>query len=190
MTALLRISLILCAIAAVPADALALRARDVTFAEEAEVREKRMTYRNRGTLKYKRLISVYEAALYIEEGAPTTNALADVARRVEVVYLVNARAKRFCDAGARTLQKAWSDQELSAVQERLDRINALYPDARKGDRCAITYSPGFGTELTYNEKSLGVIKGDDFARIYFSIWLGDKPADKNLRNALLSTEKE
>ena len=63
-----------------------------------------------------------------------------------------------------------------------------YPDARNGDRCAIQYIPGYGTELTHNGRLMGLFPGADFARIYFSIWLGDRPASVRLRNDLLNTQ--
>ena len=68
------------------------------------------------------------------------------------------------------------------------KIDALYQDVEPGDRYALTYVPGAGTELAKNGEPLGVIPGADFASAYFAIWLGDDPIDASLRDQLLSFE--
>ena len=133
-----------------------------------------------GVLRYARFLPVYDAALYLGDSG---------AKRLEVVYRVNAKAKQFAVAGEKILARNYSPGELAPVQERLDQINSWYPDPEKDDRCAITYVPGKGTELTFNEKLLGTIPGEDFARLYFSIWLGDDPACPRLRKDLLNDKQ-
>jgi hypothetical protein len=54
-----------------------------------------------------------------------------------------------------------------------------------GDRYALTYIPGMGTELSLNGEAKGTIQGADFAAAIFSIWLGTKPIDKGLKRQLL-----
>ena len=56
---------------------------------------------------------------------------------------------------------------------------------KPGDRYALTYIPGVGTELALNGKPKGVIEGD-FAAAYFAIWLGAKPLDASLKAQLLT----
>ena len=87
------------------------------------------------------------------------------------------------------LERNYPASKLSTLRERLDQINAWYPDPQRGDRCAITYIPGRGTELSYNGQTLGLIEGADFAEAYFSIWLGDDPACPRLRRALLDEQR-
>jgi hypothetical protein len=70
----------------------------------------------------------------------------------------------------------------------LEELAAWYPDPKRGDRCALTYVPGVGTELRFNDKVLGVVPGADFQQAYFQIWLGTKPASAPLRRALLGVE--
>ena len=70
------------------------------------------------------------------------------------------------------------------IQSRIDAINALYEDVGPGDRYALTYLPGRGTELSRNGVSKGIIEGADFAAAYFKIWLGRKVARPELRDAL------
>ena len=75
--------------------------------------------------------------------------------------------------------------ELAKLRSRIDLFNAAYRDIKPGDRYALTYQPGKGTELSFNGEPLVTIEGADFAAAYFSIWLGHKPLDDNLKKALL-----
>jgi hypothetical protein len=75
------------------------------------------------------------------------------------------------------------DAVLPPVPTRADR--AAYRDVKPGDRYALTYIPGSGTELSFNGSPLVVIDGADFAAAYFSIWLGKRPLDPGLKDKLL-----
>ena len=156
------------------------------FEKEVSVADRSLTLVGSGTLKYKGIIKVYDAALYMEKTGMAEHALEDVAKRIAVEYRVSTKQARFHKAGYDVLQKAYSKDDLAGIKERLDRLNGWYDDARKGERCAITYIPGRGTLLTVNGEDRGWIPGADFARMYFSIWLGDPCASKSLRKDLLS----
>ena len=51
----------------------------------------------------------------------------------------------------------------------------------------ISYNPGKGTEVYANGKLQLIIKGLDFKKALFNIWLGTTPADKNLKEKLLNS---
>ena len=79
-----------------------------------------------------------------------------------------------------------SPDELDLIQKRLDRINAAYRTVNKGDRSSLSYTPGKGTTLSINQEPIVTIEGEDFARLYFRIWLGEQPISQPMRDALLS----
>lgn len=173
---------------AIGTSADARRSRDL-FPPRATTEGRPLFLQGVGVLRVKGLIPVYDAALYLPEGIAPGEALGPVPKRLEVVYRVGAEARRFAEAGDRILTASLSRDRLAGIQERLDQINRLYPDPRKGDRCSLTYVPGRGTELRFNGESLGWIPGDDFAELYFSIWLGRQPASASLRDALLGRSR-
>jgi hypothetical protein len=49
----------------------------------------------------------------------------------------------------------------------------------------IDYLPGSGTRITVNGAAKGTIAGEDFNRALLRIWLGDNPADSDLKKGLL-----
>ena len=153
----------------------------VSFDSVCNIDDHRLTFSGAGPLTYKGVFRVYIAALYVDRNADDFES---TAKRIEVEYRVGAKARRFNEAGRRILEDTLSSDEMGAIRDRFNRFSALYPDSRKGDRCSVTFVPGRGTLLHYNGELLGEEAGDDFARHYFSIWLGESPADTELRDAL------
>jgi hypothetical protein len=56
----------------------------------------------------------------------------------------------------------------------------------EGNVFDIVYTPGKGVESFKNGKSQGTIEGLDFKKALFGIWLGAKPADEDLKAAMLA----
>lgn len=162
-----------------------LEARDEEFQSKMTVAGTTLERCGTGVLRFNKIIPVYQAVLYVGVGNQSADVLEDVPKRIEVNYRISVAAERLCSAGEKILAQTFSADELEPVRGRLDTINRWYPDARPGDRCSITYIPGWGTELEFNGRSLGRIGGAEFARIYFSIWLGPEPASASLKKALM-----
>lgn len=139
-----------------------------------------------GLLRYKVLFKGYVAALYLDPKSGVDDVIADVPKRLELSYFWNIAAKDISEAGEKILADNVDSASLEGLRSRLAEIRSLYVDVKPGDRYALTYVPGEGTELSLNGKPLGVIEGADFAAAYFSIWFGPKPLDAALKKQLLS----
>jgi len=143
-----------------------------------------------GLLRYKLVFKAYVAALYLGDGAAADDVLADVPKRLELSYFWSISGADFGKAGDHILAQNVDAPTFAALRPRLDRINALYRDVKPGDRYALTYIPGVGTELALNGTRIGVIEGADFGAAYFRIWLGDHPIDARLRDQLLCARRD
>ncbi|MGB0368446.1 MAG: chalcone isomerase family protein, partial [Flavobacteriales bacterium] len=55
----------------------------------------------------------------------------------------------------------------------------------EGNVFDIIYVPGTGVESYKNGQLEGTIEGMDFKKALFGIWLGEKPADGDLKEAML-----
>lgn len=137
-------------------------------------------------LRYRIVFKGYVAALYLPDGSAPADSLKDVPKRLELEYFWSIPGNAIGAAGEQILARNVSEGTLAALRPRLDEISALYQDVEPGDRYALTYLPGTGTELSKNGERLGVIPGADFAAAYFSIWLGDDPIDVSFRDQLLA----
>ncbi len=139
-----------------------------------------------GLLRYRVLFKGYVAALYLPSETPAARVLDDVPKRLELGYFWAIAAADIASTGDRILARNIDAKTYASLRSALDQINALYEDVKPGDRYALTYVPGRGTELSLNGVSKGVVPGAEFARAYFRIWLGNDPIDESLRDQLLS----
>jgi len=153
---------------------------------DAVSREVTLDLWNVGLLRWKIFFKGYVAALYVGEGGTVAAVSEDKPKRLELHYFYSIAGNKFGGAADELLGRWMSPQELAPLRQRLDALHALYRDVSPGDRYALTYVPGVGTELALNNEPLGVIEGADFAGAYFSIWLGAVPLDESLRDQLLA----
>lgn len=172
-------------LAAVPAARASVTIEGVSFAPTVRAWDTKLDLSCVGLLRYRVVFKGYVAALYVDGSQKPDDITADVPKRLEISYFWNIAGKDIGAAGEKVLAENVDPETLARLRDRLDRIRALYADVEPGDRYALTYVPGRGTELTLNGKSLGVIEGPDFAAAYFSIWFGSKPIDASLKQQLL-----
>ena len=158
----------------------------VTFSDNVSVDGTAMKLNGVGLFRYAVVFKVYVAALYLGAGATPDHVLDEVPKRLEVEYLRGFRGPEFGDAGDKVLAQNVSPATVAAIRARLDRMNSLYEDVKPGDRSALTYVPGHGTELSINGRSKGWVEGADFAAAYFQIWLGAHPLSDSFRDQLLT----
>ena len=172
--------------ATVPPSALSTTSiHGVSFDSTIVQDSKELKITGAGLLKYMRIFKVYTAAFYLESGASVDDALGDTAKRFEVSYLRAFKGKDFGDATYKALRMSISEDEIERLRTRIEYHNSLYTAVEPGDRYAVTYIPGKGTELARNGEVVGVIQGADFAAALFSIWVGDNPIDWKFRQDLL-----
>lgn len=138
-----------------------------------------------GLLKVGLFFKVSAAALYVADPADAARILDNVPKRLEIAYLRSIDKKDLIAAAEEHLRSNFKPAELAPLRERIDRINALYANVKPGDRYALTYLPGEGCTLALNGQALGNVPGEDFARVYFDIWLGPGCSQPAFRNALL-----
>ena len=127
----------------------------------------------------------YTGALYLEAGTAIDNVLSDTAKRIELEYFRAIKGKDFGPATYKGIAKNVDSDTIKRLRKKIDYHNSLYEDVQPGDRYALTYIPGRGTELTLNGESKGLIEGADFAAAIFSIWLGPKPISASFKKQIL-----
>jgi hypothetical protein len=140
-----------------------------------------------GLARYLRTIKVYVGALYLAEGVRAEQVLSDVAKRLELSYFRDIAGPDFGKAADQVLAENFPPSVIEPLRPRITRLHTLYQDIKPGDRYALTYLPGVGTELALNGQPKGVIEGADFAAAYFAIWLGKNPISEGLKAQMLKT---
>lgn len=167
----------------------AMPAAATRFPERVDVagldRADGLSLRGSATWRYASMIRVYAAALYLPREATQSRILGEVPRRLEIEYFRRIEADDFARLTRHGIERNVDPAQLRALRDRIESLCRLYEDVRKGDRYAITYVPGRGTELSKNGVVRGRIEGADFAEAFFAIWLGEAPIDRDLKRALL-----
>jgi hypothetical protein len=175
-------------VAALPARAdRAVTIEGIDFGPRVMVEEQPLELTGVGLLRYKVVFRAYVGALYLEPGATWADvANGDTAVRLELEYFWPIEGEAFGEASMPFLEDNMPAEAYARIAERVREINGLYRDVEPGDRYALTFIPGVGTELAYNGQRLGLIPGDDFGPLYLRIWLGDEPLDKKFKRQLLT----
>jgi hypothetical protein len=83
------------------------------------------------------------------------------------------------------------DARYAALQPRIERLIKVMREvgsARSGSRLHIDFLPGQGTRVALDDNLKGeIIEGEDFYLAILRIWLGPRPPDLALKQALLGT---
>ena len=78
--------------------------------------------------------------------------------------------------------------QLALIEDRLRELNRMMIGERvlkKGTVVTLTYQPASGTHIRINSEEKLIIKGEDFFRALLRIWIGARPVDGRLRDAML-----
>jgi len=170
---------------AIPAAAGAASIEGVTFTERHPASG--LTLRGVGLLRYRVVFKGYVAALYLTPDVPAEDVLEDVPKRLEIEYFWAIEGRDFAKAQDEGIARNVDAAVLERIRPQMTELSGLYQNVEPGDRYALTYTPGHGTELSLNGERLGVVRGAEFARAVFSIWLGEKPLSRSLKTRLLGS---
>jgi hypothetical protein len=143
---------------------------------------------NGAGIRKKLFIKIYVGALYLT--AKRTNVseiLADrEAKRITMNFLYKeVSAERLAEGWNKGFNDNNSIEELKKLQERINLFNSLFTVVRKGDVIQLDYMPNEGTRVWINDTIKGTVPGEDFYQALLKIWLGPKPAEAELKDAML-----
>jgi len=143
---------------------------------------------NGAGVRTKFFFDIYVGALYLRDKASTSEKALSLPnpKRLSMTFLYGEVGReRLVDGWIAGFEKNQSSEEMEKLKSRLDSFNAMFADARKGDVYIFDFLEDGKTLVTFNGKKAGVIEGADFQRALLEVWLGEKPADKGLRAAML-----
>jgi hypothetical protein len=139
-----------------------------------------------GTAHYAGFIPVCDIALYAEPAQHARQLLdPQAAKRLDIVYRLAIPAGKLVGAAEKTLARQHPQQLLTQWRSHIDALHRSYTDVQPGDRHTLSYLPQQGLELDFNGKQVFTLADEDFAAIYFGIWLGEKPLSEPLRLQLV-----
>lgn len=145
---------------------------------------------NGAGLRTRVFFRVYVGALYLTKKTTMANAVIsdDGAKRVALHMLRELSSDQFVSALEDGLKNNHSAEQLAKLDAPTRQLRAIFDavkTAKTGDVIFIDYLPGAGTRITVNGAVKGAIPGEDFNRALLRIWLGDSPADGDLKKGML-----
>ncbi|NOX91997.1 MAG: hypothetical protein GXP18_05985 [Gammaproteobacteria bacterium] len=94
------------------------------------------------------------------------------------------------------LVEGWNDgfknnhtrDQFETLKTKLEAFNKLFVTVKRGDRIELDYLPETGTRVSINDQIKGSISGEAFYAALLRVWLGEEPADSDLKDAMLGNE--
>ncbi len=139
------------------------------------------------------IFDIYVGGLYTEsrvESRDAVQALKGPKRVVMHIVYDKVERKKLTDGWNNGFEENNSDKQLEKLQSRLKIFNSYFPDLKKNDVLLFDYIPATGTRVTINGEVKGVIEGADFYSALLDVWLGEEPADDDLKDAMLGEDEE
>ena len=178
------------AFAAMGASAQPAELEGVKLEPTAQVGGAALTLNGAG-VRTRAIFKVYVAGLYVPAKSNSAAALLGQKgpRRVAITMLRNVDADTFAGALIEGLQKNHTDAQLAGFKAQIDALSASLKaagEAKKGDVIHLDFAPDTGTRVVVNGKPQGnAIAGEEFYTAVLRIWLGDKPADADLKKGMV-----
>jgi len=157
----------------------------VTLPDTEQVGSTKLVLNGLG-LRTKFMVKVYVAGLYLEQKSSDPGAIikADAPKRIVMQFVHGASKSQMADA----FNESFNDNTPDAVKTMkpdIDRLIGALEPVKPGDQMVFTYVPGAGTTYAMNGKEKVTIAGPAFGQVLFSVWLGPKPPNANLKTGML-----
>ena len=146
---------------------------------------------NGAGVRYKVIFKVYVAALYLGKKATTAQEAyaAPGPKRLSITLLRDIDADTLNKSITEAFENNTPPDEIARFTPGVSRIRQALSDQKKllaGDNFTIDGIPDTGTILTIKGVQQGEpMKGDQLFNALIRAWLGPKPADLKLKDALL-----
>jgi hypothetical protein len=162
----------------------------VKYDEAAELRGSKLQLNGAG-VRYKVVVKVYAAGLYLGRKAGTTEEVlaAPGPKRLHITMLRDIESAELGRLFTRGVEDNMDKAGFSKLVPGLVRMSQLFADIKKlnsGDTFSIDWVPGTGTVIMVKGVPQGEpFKEPEFFNALMRIWLGPVPADYKLKDALL-----
>ena len=146
---------------------------------------------NGAGLRKKLFFKVYAMGLYLPARTGNAEQAIDAPgpKRVAIRMLRDVSAQTFTEALADGLRANHSEAEFKALGPQIQRLTAIMTqlgEAKEGMSISLDWRPGLGTAVVVDGRTHGrPIPGDEFYRALLRVWVGKRPVQDDLKEALL-----
>jgi len=136
-------------------------------------------------------LRIYAIGLYLPERNGTAAAVlaSGGPKRITLALLRETSARELADALVEGIRDNHAHAEVERLQPRIERlagVMAAVGVAPRGSQITMDFVPGRGTRFALDGERKGeAIEGDDFFPALLRIWLGERPPQAAMKDALL-----
>lgn len=189
---IMRIFTLLCFLMPFTASAFTIADTNIPETVSHSAQSTKLTLNGAG-MRTKFIFDIYIGSLYLETKQRTPKDVYKThgEKRISMHFLYDEVSKE-------KLINGWNDgfennhtkEELKNLKTQIDQFNSLFISVKKGDVVNLNIIPTTGTKVVINNKVMGLVEGDNFFTALLKIWLGDEPADSDLKEAMLGDKTE
>jgi chalcone isomerase-like protein len=144
-------------------------------------------------------VHVYALGLYVADSAISgplaafkgkTDSPAFYRELVQGDFPKQVTMKFLRDLSASQIQEAMREALAGADKARVDAFVGYFPAITSGQECVLTWAPGGALETVVAGQAKAPIADKAFTAAVYSIWLGEKPIQEDLKKAIVSRAGE
>lgn len=144
---------------------------------------------NGAGVREKLWIDLYAAGLYLDQKSKNAqdilNSDKPMALKLHVVSKL-ITSEKMVEAVTEGFENS-TGGNTAPIQNEINTILGFFKeDIKKDDVFDLVYVPAKGVVAYKNGKEKGIVKGKEFKKALFGIWLSNRPADDGLKNDLLA----
>ncbi len=143
---------------------------------------------NGAGVREKLWIDLYAGGLYLTEKSSNADAIMAANEPMSIKLHIVSKlisSNKMIDAVDEGFQKS-TNGNTKAIDSKIAKFKSFFQDEiRKNDIFDIVYIPSSGVTVYKNGTEKGNIQGMDFKKALFGIWLSERPADDDLKEAML-----
>jgi len=136
----------------------------------------------------KLFIKLYVASLYVQEKVNEGSLFLEMSQASCMRLNITSSkitSEKMIKATREGFEKSTQGNTAPIENEIKTFLSWLEQPIKKGDEFEFAFVPHNAIQVTKNSKQMGVIENKEFATALFGIWLGDMPAQLNLKDKLL-----
>ncbi|QYJ79851.1 chalcone isomerase family protein [Shewanella acanthi] len=164
----------------------AIEVSGVQIADKITLQEQPLTLNGAG-IRSKFFMDLYVGSLYVPTHMKTTAEVIDAPIAAIRLNITSGliTSEKMHDAIIEGFEAATADNTTD-IQSQIDAFMALFKDEIKlGDQFTFVASKAQGVTAYKNGQEQATIEGEMFRQALLKIWLGEKPAQKSLKEAML-----
>lgn len=133
-------------------------------------------------------MDMYAGALYLNAKSSNANTILNADEPMAIkIHIVSKliSSDKMIDAVTEGFENS-TNGNVAPLKTEIDKFISFFRDEiSKDDVFDIVYLPSKGVVVYKNGNEQGTIKGKEFKKALFGIWLSNKPADKKLKDGML-----